>query len=235
MDFNLNFLDSETYTPLTHVITINDSANWVARIRFDNNWSKNEFGEKFIHRLGAIIIDWKINKPKAEIRATYESSNGTEFEGFNYNVELNNDIKNNITDWNKIQQLQEAINQLIQSPVIGFDVKDVFKNDVDKPHDTTPIFEHPTHFKCQVTPDTGVGDGKIKVFALGGTAPFEARLDGGSWETLTTENIGGNNVDTFEFTNLTAIGGGELDGSYQIRVRDSRSPKVAGKNKFYFV
>lgn len=226
-DFNLNFLDNDTYEPLTHIITVNGSSNWVARVRFDNDWSRNKHGEKFIHRLDDLII----NKRKATITATFESAKGLEFEGFTYTVNVNADIKNNPQDWNKLMHLQEAVNALIQSPVIGFNVKDVFKNDVDKPHATIPIYEHPTHFKTEDTPDSGASDGVIKVFALGGTRPFQTSLDGGPWEDLVTETIGLHDVDTFSFTGLTTGAGAEIDGSYKVRVRDSRAPKVLGKPK----
>lgn len=236
MDFNLEFKDETTYAPLTHVITINDSSNWVARVRFDNNWSGNKYGEKFIHRFGEKTIDWKINRPRAKIIYTYESSNGTEIIGDFYFVDLRADIKNNPEGWGRIRILQEALNGLIQSANIGFEVKDVFLDDLDgKPHPVTPIFEHPTHFKVNVTEDTGVSDGIVKVFALGGTGPFQCRLDNGSWEDMTTENIGGNDVDTFSFVGLAKNGGAELDGSYKIRVRDSRNPRVVGKQKFVLV
>lgn len=151
--------------------------------------------------------------PRIEISEVKES----------YSLNFNNSIRID-HDWSKLQISAHAGNELCQ---YLFNCKDIFDVTSNKP-DEPIVFNHPTIFSFSSTSDSGANDGTITVTPRGGAdnSSFEVKLGAASESWVLV--VGASHT----FTGLTAGGGNNTDGSWQVRVRDNSSVVSKIENVF---
>ena len=131
-----------------------------------------------------------------------------------YNLKLPNDIRMS-NDWTKEEISASAANEMAQ---YLFNCKNVFDLTSNKP-DMPLVFNHPVLFSYEIISEPSLA---IRVIPRGGTGPFQVKIGANSESWI---DVPGNSLDI----GLIKGGGNNADGSYDVRVRDSRSPRVVSK------